>query len=141
MPPNDSEIMPDLPHDTFLTPPNGRQDYIPRNITPLSRPLSSRLRSSLVAPSYPQVLSELLQNSLDGGAKTITVWLDLTKGEECLRVEDDGCGIPVEQMKRLGKRGEISKPLNESGLASLGSYGFRGEGELALSVSKLVSPT
>ena len=75
-----------------------------RIITPLSRPASTKLRSSLVIPTFPQVLAELVQNSLDADAKRIDCWLDLTKGAESIRVEDDGAGIDRDAMKSLGNR-------------------------------------
>lgn len=73
-------------------------------ISPLSRPTSARLRSSLVIPTFPQVLSELVQNSLDAGAERIDCWLDVTPGNQSLRVEDDGCGISREGLRAIGER-------------------------------------
>lgn len=73
-------------------------------ISPLSRPTSARLRSSLVIPTFPQVLCELVQNSLDAGADRIDCWLDVTPGNQSLRVEDDGCGISREGLRTIGER-------------------------------------
>ncbi|KAK8858431.1 hypothetical protein IAR55_002658 [Kwoniella newhampshirensis] len=96
-------------------------------ISPLSLPTSTTLRSSLILPTLPQILSELVQNSLDAGASRIDCCLDLTKHGESVRVEDDGCGINEEGLKKVGKRFRTSKRLNGSGLGPIGSYGFRGE--------------
>jgi DNA mismatch repair protein MLH3 len=73
-------------------------------ISPLARPTSARLRSSLVIPTFPQVLSELIQNSLDAGAERIDCFLDLTPGNQSLRVEDDGFGISREGLRAIGER-------------------------------------
>lgn len=79
-------------------------------ILPLPRPASTTLRSSLVIPTFPQVLAELVQNSLDAKAHRIDCWLDLSKGGESLRVEDDGCGIERGALKRVGARyGELHR--------------------------------
>nr|XP_031859633.1 uncharacterized protein CI109_004908 [Kwoniella shandongensis]KAA5526705.1 hypothetical protein CI109_004908 [Kwoniella shandongensis] len=96
-------------------------------ISPLSLSTSTTLRSSFILPTLPQILSELVQNSLDAGATSIACWVDLTKHGETIRVEDDGCGISEEGLKRVGKRFRTSKRLNESGLGPIGCYGFRGE--------------
>jgi len=73
-------------------------------ILPLQRPTSTTLRSSLVIPTFLQVLVELVQNSLDAGARRIDCWLDLRKGAESLRVEDDGCGIEKRALRKIGTR-------------------------------------
>ena len=98
-------------------------------ITPLSRPTSTTLRSTLVIPTFPQTLSELVQNALDAGSTRIDCWIDTIKGGESVRVEDDGCGISLEGLKRVGNRYESSKGLSESRLGGIAGYGFRGEGE------------
>ncbi|WVQ80577.1 hypothetical protein IAT38_002682 [Cryptococcus sp. DSM 104549] len=110
-------------------------------IAPLPRPTSTTLRSSLILPSLPQILSELLQNSLDAGATRIDCWVDLTKGGESLRVVDDGAGIGVEGLKKVGKRFRTSKGLNEGGLGPVGSYGFRGEALASIASLSLLDIT
>lgn len=73
-------------------------------ITSLSNPVSDRLRSSVIIPTLPQALSELVQNSLDAGASRIECWIDLSPGNESIRIQDDGHGIDEEGMKRVGER-------------------------------------
>ena len=107
-------------------------------ITPLSRPASTTLRSSLVIPTYPSVLQELVHNSLDAEASSIMIWVDASPGHELIRVEDDGCGIRAADLRRIGRRYESSKEWSGSDMGSACSYGFRGEGqrgELGLLVS------
>jgi DNA mismatch repair protein MLH3 len=73
-------------------------------ISPLTRPTSTRLRSALVIPTFPQVLNELIQNSLDASATRVDCWVDLTPDGQSLRVEDDGSGIGLAGLKQIGAR-------------------------------------
>ncbi|WWC88851.1 uncharacterized protein L201_003766 [Kwoniella dendrophila CBS 6074] len=111
------------------------------SITPLPTPTSTAIRSSLIIPTFPQILSEILQNSLDAGAKTLDIIISLVKGNESIRVKDDGCGIGQEGLKRVGKRYRTSKNLNESNLGSVGSYGFRGEALSSITQLSLLTIT
>lgn len=52
----------------------------------------AKLRSTQILTSLPQVVSELVQNSLDSGARNIEVSID-PDDWECW-VRDDGSGIP-----------------------------------------------
>lgn len=106
------------------------------SISQLSRPTSATLRSSVIIPTLPQILSELVQNSLDAGSLRIDCWVDLTKDAEYIRVLDNGCGIREQDLERVGQRYESSKRL--VGLAPFRSYGFRGEGECILSRRVLI---
>ncbi|WVF69283.1 hypothetical protein IAT40_004059 [Kwoniella sp. CBS 6097] len=110
-------------------------------ITPLPTPTSTKLRSTLVIPTFPQILSELVQNSLDSGCKKVEVTIDLRKGFESIRVVDDGCGVDPEGLKKIGKRFRTSRTLNDSGLGSIGSYGFRGEAIASIASLALLSIT
>ena len=109
-------------------------------ITPLARPTSAQIRSSLIIPTYPSVLSELLHNSLDAHATRISVHIDLNAGSEKVRVEDDGWGIGHRDLRRVGGRYETSKVVSSSGMSSVGSFGFRGEGELSSTFTTHLQP-
>ncbi|WWD04674.1 hypothetical protein V865_002745 [Kwoniella europaea PYCC6329] len=111
------------------------------SIAPLPTPTSTAIRSSLIIPTFPQILSELIQNSLDAGAKNLDISLCLLKGNESIRVRDDGCGIGEEGLRKVGKRFRTSKTLNEANLGSVSSYGFRGEALSSLSSLSLLSIT
>ncbi|WVR06205.1 hypothetical protein IAU60_003235 [Kwoniella sp. DSM 27419] len=110
-------------------------------ITPLPTPTSTTLRSSVIVPTFSQVLSELLQNSLDAGATGIDVSVSLARSNETIRVEDDGCGITAEGLKKVGKRFRTSKAMIESGTVSARSYGFRGEALSSIAAMSLLSIT
>lgn len=74
----------------------------------LPRPTALRLRSSVVVSSVPQILSELAQNAIDAGAARIECWIDLSRGNESVRVEDDGHGLDGGTMQSVGERNSTS---------------------------------
>jgi len=74
-----------------------------REITPLARPVHSRLRSAVVIPTFSQILNELIQNSLDAGAARIECWINLERGNEMIRVEDDGHGLDGDGLNHIGR--------------------------------------
>ena len=60
-------------------------------IAPLPPSTKSKLRSTQILTSLPQLVSELLQNSLDAGARHIDISIDPEEWECWVR--DDGIGI------------------------------------------------
>jgi DNA mismatch repair ATPase MutL len=74
-----------------------------RGITPLARPVHSRLRSAVIIPTFSQILNELVQNSLDAGATRIECWINLERGNETIRVEDDGHGLDRDGLNQIGR--------------------------------------
>ncbi|KIR29711.1 DNA mismatch repair protein MLH3 [Cryptococcus deuterogattii LA55] len=111
------------------------------DILPLPRPTSTTLRSSIILPSLAQIFSELLQNSLDAGATKIECYVNMAKGSESLRVEDDGTGISKDGLAKVGKRFRTSKEIHEGGLGPVGSYGFRGEALASIASLSLLDIT
>jgi DNA mismatch repair protein MLH3 len=69
------------------------------SIEPLPSETRVRLRSSQILTSLPQVVSELLQNSLDASARNIAIGID-TEEWTCW-VRDDGHGISKDNMAAL----------------------------------------
>lgn len=102
-------------------------DARPRPLTPLPRSTQTKLRSTLLIPTLPHLLSELLHNSLDAGAGKIEIWIDPSKEGMSLRVEDDGYGMDLAGLKGIGQRWRSSKGGDWAGGVG---YGPRGEGEL-----------
>jgi DNA mismatch repair protein MLH3 len=76
------------------------------DIQPLPEPTRERLRSTQILTSLMQLVSELVQNSLDAGARHIEVGLDC-EDWSCW-VKDNGYGINKEDLLKLGK-GRYSK--------------------------------
>jgi len=63
----------------------------------------SKLRSTQILTCIPQLISELLQNSLDAGASHVDIGVDCE--EWSCWVRDDGIGISREGMDLLGSEG------------------------------------
>jgi len=76
---------------------------VSRDITRLPRPVHSRLRSAVIIPTFSQILNELVQNSLDAGATRIECWIGLERGNEMIRVEDDGHGLDRDGLNHIGR--------------------------------------
>ena len=72
------------------------------------------------------VIKELVENSIDAGAKHITVEIK-NGGTTFMRVADDGCGIFRDDIKVAFLRHATSKVKVESDLDSISTLGFRGE--------------
>ncbi|KAF8418595.1 hypothetical protein EV426DRAFT_720563 [Tirmania nivea] len=79
----------------------------PRRIVPLPPSVTARLQSTLAITSLTQAVSELVQNSLDANPRHIKIQVNFLRNS-CV-VEDDGCGIPPEDMPLIGKRYSTSK--------------------------------
>lgn len=72
------------------------------------------------------VVKELVENSIDSGATAITVEIK-EGGISLIRVTDNGCGIPAEQVPIAFLRHATSKITSIEDLLTVRSLGFRGE--------------
>ena len=72
------------------------------------------------------VVKELVENALDAGADSISVELQ-GGGIDLIRVTDNGCGIPADQVQIAFFRHATSKIESAEDLFALHSLGFRGE--------------
>ena len=69
----------------------------------LPLPTQSKLRSTQILTSLPQIISELVQNSLDANASSIDVSLDC-KDWTCW-VRDNGHGVSRDGLESLAQEG------------------------------------
>jgi DNA mismatch repair protein MutL len=69
------------------------------------------------------VIKELIENSLDAGARRVEVRIE----RDCLAVADDGCGMAPPDLKLAVLRHATSKIAAVEDLSRLATYGFRGE--------------
>lgn len=88
--------------------------------------LASQVAAGEVVERPASVVKELVENSIDAGARHVTVEIQ-RGGTALVRVTDDGCGMSREDALLSLERHATSKLRTSDQLSSITTLGFRGE--------------
>lgn len=92
----------------------------------LKKSVADKIAAGEVIDRPLSIVKELVENSIDAGASSITIEIQ-KGGKSYIRVTDDGCGISAEEAELAFQRHATSKITTDKDLQHIDTLGFRGE--------------
>jgi len=92
----------------------------------LDSEVASRIAAGEVIERPSSVAKELIENSIDASARSITLYIE-QGGKSSFVIEDDGCGIPFGELPLALERYATSKISSLEDLEKISTLGYRGE--------------
>lgn len=96
------------------------------NIQVLDQITIDKIAAGEVIEHPASIIKELVENAIDAGASAVTVEIK-EGGISFIRITDNGCGIPKEEVPLAFLRHSTSKIRSVDDLTTVASLGFRGE--------------
>jgi len=92
----------------------------------LTEDVRNKIAAGEVIERPASVVKELVENSIDAGADSITVIVE-NGGKDLIQVIDNGCGMDTDDAMLCLESHATSKICNVNDIVHIGSLGFRGE--------------
>ena len=102
------------------------------HIQQLAAHVADMIAAGEVVERPASVVKELMENAIDAGATALVVEIQ-RGGMASIRITDNGCGIPAQELQTAFLRHATSKLRQPEDLSTIGTLGFRGEALAAIS--------
>src|ERR1700686_2942095 len=87
---------------------------------------AQKIAAGQVIERPADIIKELIENSIDAGATSITLYVE-NAGKQLIRVVDNGCGMDNIDAQLCFEKHATSKICSMDELNTISTFGFRGE--------------